>query len=83
MQSRSRLQGLLRQVALVDRFTKFLALPGNVHLGETNLVLRVFSRQPAQINIELPSRAILNEKAAGIRFCAKMKLKSEIPPKRQ
>lgn len=79
MQSRSRLQGLLRQVALVDRFTKFLALTGNVHFGETNLVLRFFLRQPAQINIELPSRAILNEKAAGIRFCAKMKLKSGIP----
>ena len=54
MQSRSRLQGLLRQVTLVDRFTKFLALTGNVHFGETNLVLRVFSSRARSRTLSFP-----------------------------
>ncbi len=37
------------QVALVDHFTEFLALPGNLHFAETNLALKGLSRQPAQI----------------------------------
>ncbi len=39
----------MRQVALVDRFTEFLALPRSLHFAETNLALKGFSRQPAQI----------------------------------
>jgi len=35
------------------------------------------------MNIELFNRAILKEKAMGISFCAKMKLKSGIPAKWQ
>jgi len=36
-------------VDLVDRFTEFLAIPGNAHFGETNLPKKGLTRQPAQI----------------------------------